>query len=250
MAAAATNNGLGMASIGYRSKLVTADFYGSMALRALQIAQIPGVKVINLSAHSGCTFNPEDDAIYRDIELLYDVLVVSSAGNSSYCGQTGYHYPASYDSVLSVTGVGQRYNIGYNNPYFWGRSWKDVHEFRPDSDPTHQSQVHNDKVDVSAPGHRYLAATDDYANYPLGYKTGTGTSGASPITAGLAALIFAANPNLTATQVKDILKNTTDDIYYIPYNQPYLGLLGTGRINAFRAAGSCPCRSWVYNYSG
>ena len=85
LAAAATNNGLGMASIGYRSKLVTADFYGSMALRALQIAQIPGVKVINLSAHSGCTFNPEDDAIYRDIELLYDVLVVSSAGNSSYC---------------------------------------------------------------------------------------------------------------------------------------------------------------------
>src|SRR5699024_7395554 len=63
----------------------------------------------------------------------------------------------------------------------------------------------------------------------------------SPIVAGVAALVFAANPDLTALQVKDILKNTADDIYHIPYNQPYEGLLGTGRVNAYRAVMTAKC---------
>src|SRR5699024_11373870 len=74
-----------------------------------------------------------------------------------------------------------------------------------------------------------------------GYMLGTGTSGSSPIVAGVAALVFAANPELTALQVKDILKNTADDIYHIPYNQPYEGLLGTGRVNAYRAVMTAKC---------
>src|SRR5699024_3059154 len=84
-------------------------------------------------------------------------------------------------------------------------------------------------------------ATDDYTKFPSGYRLGTGTSQSSPIVAGVAALVFAANPELTALQVKDILKNTADDIYHIPYNQPYEGLLGTGRVNAYRAVMNDKC---------
>ena len=237
LAGAKNNNGKGMSSIaGWENKLVTADLYGLGVSRVWEVAQIPGVKVINCS-WGRTTYNELDDLACEEI-TQNGVLIVCAAHNQ---GTTTYYYPASYDSTLSVTGVGQRYSMDYNNPYFWGRSWKDVHEFRPDTDPNHQSQNHNDKVDVCAPGHRYLAATDDYVNYPLGYKTGTGTSGSSPITAGLAALIFSVNPNLTAYEVKDIIRNTTDDIYYIPYNQPYVGLLGTGRINAYRAVKTAWC---------
>lgn len=54
-------------------------------------------------------------------------------------------------------------------------------------------------------------------------------------------MVFAANPNLTAPQIKQILKETADDIYHLPQNQPYLGKLGTGRLNAFRAVMVAKC---------
>lgn len=79
------------------------------------------------------------------------------------------------------------------------------------------------------------------------YEYGAGTSMATPFVSGLAALVFAANPNLSAQEVKDIIENTTDDIYHIPLNRnvdpelDLLGKLGTGRINAFKAVKTAKC---------
>lgn len=173
------------------------------------------------------------------------VLVVASAHNSG----TDYRYPASYDETISVTSVGNRYSIGYhhnlpdpvNGGYYPDRSWMDVHLLRPHIPGNTLSNTHNDKVNVSAPGHLLLMATHDYDTYPSGYRVGTGTSGSAGMVSGLAALVFAANPDLTAAEVKDIIESTTDNIYHIPYNQPYIGLLGTGRINAFRAVMKAHC---------
>ena len=39
-----------------------------------------------------------------------------------------------------------------------------------------------------------------------------GTSSAAPLVAGVAALVISANPALTATEVKDIIKETADKI--------------------------------------
>ncbi|CAM3261684.1 Calcium-dependent protease [Aequorivita lipolytica] len=172
-------------------------------------------------------------------------MVVASAGNGitgTHCGTdgNGYMYPASYDSVLSVTSVGSRYDIGSTYSPYWHRSWKDCHSFYPPY-PEYGSHTHNDKVDVCAPGQLVMMAEDDYASHPLGYRVGIGTSASAPIVSGLAALIFAINPNLTAYEVKDIIKNTADDIYSIPQNQSYIGQLGTGRINAFRAVKTAQC---------
>lgn len=245
MVAAKTNNGKGMASIGYNTKLVTADFYGRYATRVWEVSQIPGVKVINCSWLL-CNYNERDEACYAEIASR-GILVVACAANGlggNHCGSdgNGYAYPASYDSTLSVTSVGSRYDI--DSPYSpngWWYSWKDCHGERPQMGPGGGSHTHNDKVDVCAPGQLVLMATDDYATYPSGYQLGIGTSEAAPIVAGLAALIFDVNPNLTAQEVKDIIKNTADDIYHIPYNQQYLGLLGTGRINAYRAVKTAEC---------
>lgn len=73
-----------------------------------------------------------------------------------------------------------------------------------------------------------------------------GTSSATPLTAGVAALVLSANPKLTASQVKEILQATADKIVD-PNPDPVLGLkkgsydnghsewFGYGKINAFKA---------------
>src|SRR5699024_11022608 len=69
----------------------------------------------------------------------------------------------------------------------------------------------------------------------------SGTSLAAPFVTGTAALMFSVNPDLTAAEAKDILLNTADDIYHIPYNQKFQGQLGTGRLNAYRAVLTAKC---------
>lgn len=253
-----TNNGRGIASIAHESRLVTTTNYQGFYSTLDTMANIPNVKVLNCSwRHPVCAYNETHDLLIEDIVVNRNVLVVAAAGNgtqrSAWChdsngGRNGYVYPASYPYALSVAGVGNRYPIGSSETEtdpvsggdYYHKSWKDVHRFRPGTSD-YSSQTHNDKVDISAPGQLVLTATDNYTIFSSGYRLSSGTLEASPIVAGVAALVFAANPALTALEVKDILKNTADDIYHIPYNQPYEGLLGTGRVNAYRAVMMAKC---------
>ncbi|MCB2230186.1 S8 family serine peptidase [bacterium] len=86
-------------------------------------------------------------------------------------------------------------------------------------------------VDVSAPGSGILSTVSNA--YTPDIDTYSGTSMASPMVAGLAALIRSAMPTLTKAQVDSVIMATTDDIDAI--NPSYAGELGTGRINAFNA---------------
>lgn len=180
------------------------------------------------------------------------VLIVACAGNGpgspASCGDGhGYAYPASYESTISVTSVGSRFPIGYyhnlvdptTGNLYWHRSWKDCHAGKPDFGEG--GHTHNDKVDVTAPGILVLGITDNYDEYPSGYNLKIGTSISTPFVTALASLIFSVNPTLTPSEVKNIIKSTADDVYHIPYNQQYIGLLGTGRINAFRAVKTADC---------
>ncbi len=68
------------------------------------------------------------------------------------------------------------------------------------------------------------------------YKHFGGTSAATPLVAGVCALILSANPDLTAREVKDILQSTADKIgspseYINGHSVKY----GYGRVNADRA---------------
>lgn len=65
-----------------------------------------------------------------------------------------------------------------------------------------------------------------------------GTSGACPIAAGIAALVFSVNPNLTADQVEEILKATADKVQAstAAYNASgHSSKYGFGRLNALAA---------------
>lgn len=64
-----------------------------------------------------------------------------------------------------------------------------------------------------------------------GYWSVYGTSFSTPQVAGLAALLFSLNPDLSNSQVVDIIKNNTDDLG-APGFDPYYGW---GRINVYRA---------------
>jgi len=63
------------------------------------------------------------------------------------------------------------------------------------------------------------------------YAGAAGTSVASPIVAGVAALVFSVNPSLTPTQVQNLLKQSADDLGLPGWDAMY----GSGRINAARA---------------
>ncbi len=70
-----------------------------------------------------------------------------------------------------------------------------------------------------------------------------GTSSATPLTAGIAGLILALNPDLTQAQVRQILRDTADKIGPDPYVGGRNDRYGFGKVNALRALASVapPC---------
>lgn len=84
-------------------------------------------------------------------------------------------------------------------------------------------------IDVSAPGQGILSTV--VANN--GYDTASGTSMASPVVAGVAAMVKSMHMNMTPQQLKDRIMMTVDPIDDI--NPNYANKLGTGRVNAYTA---------------
>jgi PKD repeat protein len=81
-------------------------------------------------------------------------------------------------------------------------------------------------VDLFAPGVNVLTTG---ANHDADYAFVSGTSFAAPLTAGLIALIWSADPTLTPGEVENILKQGADDL-----GAPGVdGVFGYGRINVF-----------------
>ncbi len=204
LAAGNTNNGVGIASVGYDSEL---GLY-RMNYNEVLDAGYAGYKVINMSWTSGCSYNQ-----YIDIALqeVYDlgVFLVASAGNGTTCGgPTELVYPAAYPQVFSVSSVD--HNDSHDNP---------------NGSTPHQ---YNSSVDLTAPGYNVpLTAA------PGWYLFGSGTSYASPIVAGTAGLIISVYPGITPAQIKYILQSTAVNID--AQNPNYIGMLGSGRLMAGEA---------------
>jgi subtilisin family serine protease len=80
------------------------------------------------------------------------------------------------------------------------------------------------------------------AGYGGGNYTATfgGTSSATPLTAGVAALLLSRNPNLTELQVRQILQATADQVGPDPYPDGRNDRYGYGRIDAAAAIAAVP----------
>jgi hypothetical protein len=201
-----TNNSVGKSSVGYNSRLQLRG----MNYDEILAASYTGAKIINASWVSGCTFSQYAQDVITEA-YNNGSLVVASAGNGTTCGgASNLVFPAAYEHVLAVTSVGPQ----------------DNHQRFPGNPSiTHQ---HNASVDICAPGYDVAISSASGS-----YISGTGSSYASAYVSGTAALILSVNPCLTPENITYILKSSADDIYAA--NPSYIGMLGTGRLNAHAA---------------
>ena len=139
-----------------------------------------------------------------------NVVVVFAAGNANNNIDVTPQYPAVYPEVIAVAATDQRdIRATFSN---FGK-----------------------KVDVAAPGVNIYSTVP---NNTYGFKNGT--SMASPHVAGVAALLWSKNPDLTNAEVRKCIEKTTDNID--AKNPSFAGKLGTGRLNALRALLHVPPR--------
>lgn len=227
---ASTDNEIGISAIGYNCRLIASTKSADGLLEnfaydgMLQLSYL-GAEVINVSWVS---YSSYDDQI-AIIDEIYNngTLVVAASGN---LGITRYAYPASYNHVLSVTGIGHRNEPGYIDPELGPYNWKDRVEVIVGNPEAVFN--HNDRVDFCAPGWQITGCilNNSYADL---YANGTSLS--APIVAGTCGLMLSVNHCLTPDDLTSILKNTAVNIYTIPENQNYIGMYGAGRLDTYEA---------------
>lgn len=226
---AVSNNGIGIAGTGMNAKLYLSSTNWAEDSGVLRLAQM-GYRVINCSWMNSCFYSTVADNLYRHIRDEYNSVVVFGAGNGTeHCGSlSALVYPASYSSVLSVTSVGHMKEIGTIDE--WGsNNWKDCHEQIIGSATT--AYHHNNMVDLCAPGYNVLTTHPNNI-----YSGAWGTSFSAPQVSATVNLMASINPCLSAQDLINMVKATTDpSIYDIPENSNYIGLLGTGRLDANNA---------------
>ncbi|HEY9721523.1 MAG TPA: S8 family peptidase [Oscillatoriaceae cyanobacterium] len=212
IAAAEGNNDEGISGIAPGCKLLVVkalDTQGtgsaSDIARGVNWAADHGASVISLSM--GTT---QDSSVMREAvahALQKGVVVVAAMGNE---GQTLRNYPAAYPGVIAVGATDQ-------------------------SDQVASFSTRGDWISVSAPGVSILSTTPTYpvtltqeAHLAASYGTMSGTSMATPLVAGVAALVRSAHPNWTPAQVKQDLENTA-------VGSGFSSAEGHGRVDALAA---------------
>jgi subtilisin family serine protease/PKD repeat protein len=223
IAAASTNNGIGIAGVGFMCKLlpikVVSDFvYGQILTieiyKGIKYAADQGCQVINVSMSNvdgAGIYNLQYYQYQQDIinyaTLVKKSLVVAAAGNSnSNQAIESFLYPSSYQNVLSVAA-------------------SDIFDKRM------LLGVYNNLVDITAPGVD-IQSTIGNGGYD---NRLTGSSFAAPFVSGAAGLLKAKYPELTGLQIGELLRVTADNIYNISENTVWKDKLGTGRINVLNA---------------
>ncbi len=72
------------------------------------------------------------------------------------------------------------------------------------------------------------------------YDVWGGTSLASPLAAGVAALMLSAEPNLSSAQIREIMRTTAEKVGPLAYTDGRNDYYGYGRINAYKALNEIP----------
>lgn len=181
---------------------------------AIEYAADMGADVISISTcwrdsltclESACDYATEE----------HDAVVVAAAGYASESMHLGW--PARYATTIAA-GVSNRQDEPTGD-VAWGAT--------PDFE-----------LDVLAPADSIFTTDvtgepgNTTADYWINFR---GNSAATPEVAGIAALIRSADPTLSWTRVRDILRHTAVDTMAGMNEQDYTDTYGYGRVEAFRA---------------
>ncbi|MGH8549071.1 MAG: S8 family serine peptidase, partial [Methylococcales bacterium] len=235
IAAAATNNDRGVAGIGWNTKILPIKVTGGSSehfdlipvVNALQyVRRVGDVKIVNFSAGASlrtlsffceesaklglipfeyCSlYDPSDeealkflgevDALCRAVAISVnekDIFFVAGAGN---IGHEEKHYPAACKGAVAVAAVNDR-------------------------DIKADFSEYGEWIAIAAPGENIYSTYPTYPTdlFPAGsscvtstcdYGTKSGTSQASPMVAGAAALVLSQNPGMMPRQIRERLKQT------------------------------------------
>ncbi len=209
-AAATTDNGKGVASPGFNSKILpikcsadnTSAVQGKLmrTYEAIMYAAELGAKVINCS-WGGPGFSPYNQDVINQVTAM-GTLIVAASGNDNSLIDDGSFYPAGYDNVLCVGATRSNDRIAWFSNY-------------------------GHKVTVYGPGDRILAT-----NPGNNYGNKSGTSMASPIVAGIAGLVLDVHKDWTPAQVIHQIRSTSDNVVA---SGPSIRPIQYGRVNAYKA---------------
>lgn len=219
IAAADTNNGVGVAGVAWKCKIVPVRVIGASGegdydqlIQGIIWAANNGAKVINMSVGG----DQPADSLKEALRFAYDkgVVLVAAAGNhEAEAGEpTGVSYPGAYDEyVLAVAAT-------------------DFNDARPDWSNT------GSQVDVAAPGVDVLGPVPTwyFGSGALPYAYASGTSMACPHASGMAALILSAKPWLKPADVMNVIRYTAADVNAADHKGKD-DLIGYGRIDMGKA---------------
>ncbi|RMF59170.1 MAG: hypothetical protein D6748_07050, partial [Calditrichaeota bacterium] len=220
IAAASGNNGIGIAGINWNCQIMPVKVFdaagggtNAWVANGFIYAVDNGATVLSFSGGGGHSITLQNAIDYADAQ---DAVLIAARGNNNTITP---FYPASYNNVIAVAALSpcneRKSGISCDGEYWWGSSYgADLDLIAPGV------RIHT--TDIVGPGG---FATGDY------YDTFNGTSAATPHVAGVASLIRTLNPNLTNSQVRAILQQSTVDIGAPGFDYE----TGYGRLNAFKA---------------
>ncbi len=164
----------------------------------------PEVQIVNVSA--GLTgFVPEMEEVIRDM-LAVGVLPVCASGNE---GRTGTCSPGNYKSVLSVGASNNK-----------GKVW-----LRSSSETMNVNYSSYNIPHLVAPGEQVYSSV-----VQGGYEAWNGTSMATPIVSGVAALLLERYPDLTVLELREELLSRCQFLEQ-PKERQGLGLIQVGDLS-------------------
>jgi subtilisin family serine protease len=190
--AAQRDNGIGTDGVANNVSIMAlravpdGDEHDKDVANAIRYAVDNGAQVINMSFGKG--YSPNLDYVRSAIEYAAakGVLLVHAAGNGSSDNDEVLNFPN--DNFGNNGDWSNWIEVGASS---WGEAGDYIGSFTNYGDKT---------VDLFAPG------VAIYSTAPgNNYQDAQGTSMASPVTAGVAAMLFSYFPDLNAEQVKDIL---------------------------------------------
>jgi len=197
--AAMRNNGLGIDGVASNTRIMVVrtvpngDERDKDVANAIRYAVDNGADVINMSFGKG--YSPYKEVVDKAVQYAdeHGVLMVHGAGNEAQNNDEKANYPTDvYGSMFSDSTATLWLEVG-------ATTWEPNENFIANF-----SNYGNQNVDIFAPG------VDIYSTMPDNkYKFQEGTSMASPVVTGTAALIMAYYPELTAKQVRQLLMENT-----------------------------------------